>query len=102
MSGFTAFFFFFNLLPYKVSLLAINGAPASGRLSSAPLSHTEFRNALPSFSEPNLRRRGSDSPVRKKKAFVFSFWVTVPKLLTSHLTAEKFLVATVLRRLPKR
>lgn len=85
-----------------MSLLAINGAPASGRLSSAPLSHTEFRNALPSFSEPNLRRRGSDSPVRKKKAFVFSFWVTVPKLLTSHLTAEKFLVATVLRRLPKR
>lgn len=65
--------FVFYLLPYKVWLLAVNGAPASGRLSSAPFSHAEFRNALPSFSEPNLRRRGFDSPVRKKKAFVLFF-----------------------------
>lgn len=37
MSGFYSLFVcLFDLLPYKVSLLAINGAPASGRLSLHP------------------------------------------------------------------
>lgn len=42
MSG---FYGFFNPLPDEVSLLATNGAPASGGFSSTPSSHAaEFRN----------------------------------------------------------